>query len=228
MPVMETNQVSRWIDPVAARTTIAQKVVVAVSGLALAAWTLLHMVGTASVFAGPEVMNRSAEFLRATPLLWVLRVGLVALFVAHIVLAARLAERARRARPVSYATQAAQTSTWASRTMRITGPVLGLWIVYHVLHIYGPAHADYVPGDVFHNLVEGLRSPWVVATYVIATLLFAFHLAHGSMSALRSLGARPRLLRTARPIARLYVWGVTLGFLAPLVYALLGGWSPAG
>lgn len=214
-----------WFDPVVVRTSIAQKVAVAVGGLALAAWSFVHMAGTLSVFAGAETMNRYADFLRATPLLWIIRVGLLVAVGTHIVLSMQLAWRAHRARSQRYRTYVPQASTFASRTMRLSGPLLGAWIVYHILHMYGPAHASYVSGDVYHNLVIGLRSPWVNASYIAATLLFALHLEHGLMSAPRSLGAPSRWLRAIRPAVRTIVVLMVLGFLAPPLAALAGVWA---
>lgn len=219
------SESSGLFDPAIVRTTIAQKVVVAVGGLALAAWSFVHMAGTLSVFAGAETMNRYAEFLRATPLLWIIRLGLLVAVGTHIVLSLRLAWRARRARSHRYRVYVPQASTLASRSMRLSGPLLGAWIVYHILHMYGPAHGSYVSGDVYHNLVMGLRSPWVNVSYIVATLLFALHLHHGLTSAPRSLGARSRWLRGMRPAARAIVVLMVLGFLAPPVAALAGVWA---
>ena len=205
-------------------SSITKKAVVALTGLALSAWTLLHAAGVFGVFAGPEVMNHYAALLRSTGLLWVMRVGLAVAVVVHAGLALTLTRGARRARAQSYRREPFAVSTRAGRWMRSSGVLLAGWLVYHVAHMYGPAHADYVPGDVHHNLVTGLASPWVAATYVIASVLLVVHLHHGLVSTASTLGASARLRRKWEPVARGFLGVVALLLIAPPLAALAGYW----
>lgn len=213
------HQASSARLPTPLQASLSEKVLVALSGLFLLGWSVLHMLGNLSVFSGPETMNGYAEMLRSTGVVWVQRVLLVAALVLHAILTIRLLDRSRRARPVSYRFAPRTVSTWAGRSMRTTGPLLGAWLLYHVLHMYGPAHADYVPGDVHHNLVAGLQSPWIALSYLVATLLFALHLDHGTKSAWQTLGIGHRWQRVLRPLSRGLVMLLTLGFFAPVVAA---------
>jgi len=205
-------------------SSITKKAVVALTGLVLSAWTLLHAAGVFGVFAGPEVMNRYAALLRGTGLLWVMRLGLAFAVLAHAGLALTLTREARRARTQAYRREAFAVSSRAGRWMRSSGVLLAGWLVYHVAHMYGPAHHAYVPGDVHHNLVTGLASPVVAATYLVASLLLVVHLYHGLVSTLSTLGASARLRQKAAPLARGFLGLVALLLIAPSLAALMGYW----
>lgn len=207
------------------RSSITKKAAVALTGLVLSSWTLLHAAGVFGVFAGPEVMNRYAALLRSTGLLWVMRLGLLVAVVAHAGLALTLTREARLARPQSYRREPFALGARAGRWMRSSGVVLAAWLVYHIAHMYGPAHQAYVPGDVHHNLVTGLASPLVAVTYVIATLLLAVHLHHGLVSTASTLGASARIRHKLAPLARGFVGLVALLLVAPPLAALAGYWG---
>ena len=203
--------------------SVGLKALMAISGLLMALWLTLHMIGNLLVFGGPELMNGYALKLRATGLLWPMRIGLVALFVVHVVSAIVTSLRSHDARPTAYAQRLRwQTSSLASRTMRTGGILLALYVVYHVAHMYGVGHAHFIPGDVHHNLVSVLRSPLHAILYTLASLAVAFHLAHGLCSALRSLGvAGPQREQKVQRALSGWAWVVSLGFAAPALYYLL-------
>jgi len=211
--------------PAFRHSSIARKAVVALSGLVLAAWTLLHAAGVFGVFAGPAVMNHYAALLRATGLLWVMRLALALAVLAHAALALTLTREARLARAHSYRRQPFALNTRAGRWMRSSGVLLAAWLVYHVAQMYGPAHHDYVPGDVHHNLVTGLASPLVAVTYVLATLLLVVHLHHGLVSTVSTLGGSARLRQKAAPVGRGFLGLVALLLIAPPLAALIGYWG---
>jgi succinate dehydrogenase / fumarate reductase, cytochrome b subunit len=204
-------------------TSVGLKAVMAVSGLAMSGWVFLHMGGNLLVFAGPEVLDGYGAMLQGSPLVWLMRAGLLAAIVAHLGAAYVLTRRSRAARPERYRRPLArERSTLASRTMRTGGALVLLFLVYHLLHIYGPLHPSYVSGRVHHNLVAGLSHPLVAAVYAAATLVFGLHLHHGSASLFRSLGHARLFERGVRGASLTFSVVVTLGFLAPCVAALAG------
>jgi succinate dehydrogenase / fumarate reductase cytochrome b subunit len=203
---------------------VGLKIVVAVSGAALAGWTVLHMIGTLSVFSGPQTMNDYARLLRRAPaLLPVMRACLLVLFVAHVGLTVLLTRRSSAARPVGYGHRPAHRGSLTSRTMKVTGPLLGLWLVYHVLAMYGFVGAPHRSGDVYFNLVASLGSLTVNATYFVSAIFFGGHLWHGARSVLQTLGVSGGAQRKASPVALSVVVCVTLGLLLPSV-AVFFGW----
>ena len=174
----------------------------AVTGVILVLWVIGHMLGNLKAFVGPQALNSYAEGLRTIgeplfgrgQLLWIARVGLIAAAAIHIAAAANLALISRAARPVGYRKPPHLEVSYASRTMRWGGVIILAYAIYHLMHMtFGSAHPDFVPGDVYHNLLIGFRAWPVVAAYVFATALLMFHLYHGIWSGLQTLGmAQPR------------------------------------
>lgn len=173
------------------RSTIGRKVVMALSGLALLGFVVSHFIGNLLAYKGPEALNAYAEGLRHYPqLLWGARLGLLAAVAAHIWASVSLTRSNLQARPQSYDERANLASTYASRTMVVSGPLLAIFIVYHLMHLtVGNAHGSFIPGDVYHNFVSGFRVPLVSAFYIVAMVALGLHMRHGIYSMLQTLGA---------------------------------------
>lgn len=204
--------------------SVLLKVAMAVTGLAMAGWLTLHMLALMMVFAGPELMNGYGVALRGTGLLWPVRTVLVAALGVHVVCAVWTSQQAWSARPTRYGVALrSRVTTLAARSMRASGALLLVYVLYHVAQIYGVGHPDYIAGDVHHNLLQILLRPLQAALYVAAAALVSLHLAHGLGSALISLGLVAR--KRARLVRRsLEAWAalVTLGFTTVALAPLLG------
>jgi succinate dehydrogenase / fumarate reductase cytochrome b subunit len=208
-------------------STLGKKVVMAVTGLIMIVFLVLHMAGNLQAFQGAEKFNGYAALLHGPlhEVVLIQRVVLLLSVVLHIIAATQLTLLDRAARPVAYAKQQVQAATAASRTLRVGGVVLLVFIVLHLLHFTtGDLHPSFLPGDAYHNLVTGLANPLVVVGYLIAMAAIGLHLYHGAWSSLRSLGAAsPSPHPRARPIAGAIALVVWLGFsVIPL--AVLAGW----
>jgi succinate dehydrogenase / fumarate reductase, cytochrome b subunit len=178
-------------------STIGRKVVMAGSGLVLFGFVVGHMLGNLQVYMGAEALNAYAVFLREFlhgAGIWIARAALLAAVALHIWAATSLTLDNRAARPVGYRQIRHRESTYASRTMVWSGPILLLFIAYHLMHFtFGNLHPDFRAGDVYHNFVVGFR-PWPVSLfYVLAMLALGLHLYHGVWSMLQTLGlSHPR------------------------------------
>lgn len=172
--------------------SIALKAVMALTGLVLYGFVFVHMVGNLQLYQGPEKINAYAAFLKSVPaVLWGFRAVLLGAVVLHAVSAFVLWRRNRAARPVGYAGQDFQAATLTSRTMYWTGPMLGLFIVYHLLHLtVGSAHPSFSHTDVYTNLVVAFSNPAVSIFYVLAMVALGFHLFHGAVSLFQTLGLK--------------------------------------
>jgi succinate dehydrogenase / fumarate reductase cytochrome b subunit len=200
-------------------STVGKKIVMAVSGLIMVGFVIVHMAGNLQLFEGADRLNSYSAFLHgpANELLWIVRVVLIVALVAHVVSAYQLTVIDRAARPVPYAKRELQAATIGSRTMRVGGVVLLIFIVLHILHITTLTlqPAPLVEGDVYGNVIASFRIWWVTLLYVIAMLALGLHLYHGAWSSVRTLGfERGRLDPFKRPVAialAVIVWaGFTL------------------
>ena len=205
------------------RSTIGLKFVMAVTGVILSGFVLVHMAGNLQVFQGEKALNDYAKLLRVEPaLLWLARLVLIGSVGLHIAAWLVLFKRNQRARPVAYRKVTRRESSFASRSMRWTGPLLLAFIVYHILHLTtGTVHPDFREGDAYYNLVTGLRVLPVAIVYVLAMLALGFHLWHGVWSLFQTLGAEQARYESAgRRTATVFTVVVVLGFIAvPLLIA---------
>ncbi|HMA02260.1 MAG: succinate dehydrogenase cytochrome b subunit [Gemmatimonas sp.] len=200
-------------------STVGKKIVMAVSGLIMVGYVILHMAGNLQIFEGAARLNTYSAFLHgpANEALWIIRVVLIVALIAHVVSAYQLTIIDRAARPVPYVKREMQVATVASRTMRIGGVLLLLFIVLHVLHFTTLTlqPAPLVEGDVYANVIASFRIWWVTLFYVVAMIALGFHLYHGAWSSVRTLGfERGRLDPFRRPVAialAIIIWaGFTL------------------
>src|SRR5688572_13594475 len=138
-------------------STLGRKVVMAVTGVMLFGFVIAHLAGNLLLYLGPEAINTYAVKLRELGAgLWAARAGLLVAVLAHIWAAVSLTKSNIQARPVGYARRDDVAATYASRTMAWSGPLLALFIVYHLMHFtFGNAHPSFVEGDVYNNMVRG-------------------------------------------------------------------------
>lgn len=204
------------------QSAVGKKWVMAWSGIVLMGYVLAHMVGNLKVYLGAEELNHYAEWLRelATPALprtvalWLMRGALITAFGLHVHAAYGLTRMNRRARPVGYATSRDYiAASYASRTMRWTGVIVGLFVVFHLMDLtWGNANGDFIRGDPYHNLVHSFSRIPVAAVYVVANVALALHLYHGAWSLFRSLGwTHPRFNPWQRRFATGFAAAVLLG-----------------
>jgi succinate dehydrogenase / fumarate reductase cytochrome b subunit len=222
----------------AARSSVAIKALMAVSGLIMIGYLLAHMYGNLKIFAGPDAFNGYAHHLRTigepilphAGLLWIIRVVLLVSVVAHALSAFALWKRSSVARGGSrrYRSTGSRTGvqrTYSSFTLRWGGIVILLFVAYHLLHLtFNVVHPGGAADNPYSRVVNGFQIWWDVALYTVALLAVGFHLRHGTWSALTTLGlhtssvARRRLNLLAYAVAGV----VTVGFLLP-PYAILFG-----
>ena len=215
------------------RSNIGLKVLMAITGVVMIGYLIGHVSGNMLIFAGPDAINNYSKFLHNSKgLLWGTRVLLLASVLVHIWATLRFLKLRSDARPVAYASKGAHGTTWAARTMYWSGPVIALFIVYHILHLTtGTLHPTYSKNvdaehhvvDVYANLVEGFQRPLASGIYIVAMLAIAFHLSHGVWSMLQTIGVnRPNWEPALRCVAVLAGVLITAGFIAVPVAVLLG------
>ncbi len=214
------------------RSSVGKKVVMAFTGAVLFLWIVAHMIGNLKAFQGREHLNAYAEGLRTVggpffgpgQVLWLVRSVLLVCVVLHVVAALQLWWLSRAARPVAYQQAPHLELSYASRTLRWGGVIIFFYVWYHLMHFtWGTVHPDFIPGDVYHNLVVGFQAWPVAALYIVAVGALAFHLYHGVWSALQTLGLNhPRYNRYRRAVAAVVAVALFVGFVSVPVGVLTG------
>lgn len=224
------------------RTAVGKKAVMAVTGLVLFGFVLVHMFGNLKLYmgkyadgphAGQYVIDVYGEGLRTFgapffghgQFLWLARLALLAAVGFHMWSAWVVTRQSWAARPDRYAIRTYLKADYASRTMRWGGVILAFYIAFHLADLtFGVANPGFQPGQVYRNMVASFSNPLVAGLYVVANVLLGLHLYHGLWSFFQTLGwNNPKFNSWRRSFATAFAWIVTLGNVSfPL--AVLMGW----
>jgi succinate dehydrogenase / fumarate reductase cytochrome b subunit len=207
-------------------SSLGKKYIMAVSGLVLFLFVVAHLAGNLQIFLGAEAINRYGHFLQSNPeLIWPARLFLLLMLVLHVWSAITLSRQNRAARPVAYGEYKPVGSSYASRTMLMSGLIIFAFIIYHLLHftvqvqyvnLTGKNFVDFTDPekrhDIFKMMVVGFNNPFVSGFYILGIALLSLHLSHGVSAMFQSLGWKnkvygPCLDKAARVIAVLIFVG---------------------
>ena len=209
------------------QSTNGKKVVMAVTGVMMFGFVVGHMLGNLQMFEAPEHINAYGHFLHNLgELLWLERGVMLLAIALHILATVQLALRNKAARPVGYSRQQAINSSYASRTMYWSGPIVLAFIIFHLLQFtagYVHPHATFTEGEVYANVVSGFQVWWVSAWYIFSMCLLGLHLSHGLWAMFQSVGlGHPRLTPMLRNAARAIAVVIVLGYISIPIAVLLG------
>jgi succinate dehydrogenase / fumarate reductase cytochrome b subunit len=176
---------------------IGKKAVMAVTGVILFGYVVGHLLGNLQIYSSdPNQINRYAAFLHnpanAIPL-WAIRAFLLVAVVLHITAACQLWAQNSAARPVGYYKKDDVPASYAARTMKWSGVIVGAFIIFHVLHLTVGAVVpiqEIGPNEpnVRANVISGFQNPAISGFYILAMILLCMHLYHGLWSMFQSVG----------------------------------------
>lgn len=224
----------RWIF-----SSIGKKTVVAVTGALLVLFLIGHLLGNMSLYLGQDAINAYAQKLHSLgPLLWVVRLGLLAVFLSHIFFTVLLIAESHRAAGGSlkkYAVPASMGATIFVRTMKYTGLIVFAFVVFHLAHftlgfVQPEAHAlrQAMPDgtsrpDVYSMVILGFQNVPISIFYIVSLTLLAFHLSHGIGSLFQTLGIANRRLRPVfEKGGAILAWALWAGYVSIPLSILAG------
>ncbi len=204
-------------------SSIGKKIMVAAAGLLLCGFLITHLLGNLLMFVGGDAFNKYAEALEHNPLLPIAEIGLVALFVVHIILAYRATYLNRAARPEGYQVYKGKGArTPGSRTMAITGTLVLAFVIIHVATFkYDVGGFKGMAGEegLFAHVLGWFANPWYAAFYVLAVGGVGLHLSHGVQSAIQTFGLNhPRYTPLIKKAGLAFAGLIFLGFASFPVY----------
>lgn len=214
-----------------ATSSVMKKQAMGVTGLLLCGFLVSHLAGNCLIYFGPEAFNTYAHKLVTNPLIYIAEAILALIFLSHIALAARLTIENKMARPTSYYMRQAtgRGSTLASSTMPITGIIILIFLVLHIIQFkfgayYEATYDGVVMRDLYRLLIEYFSSPLAVAWYIFCMLALGLHVSHGFWSAFQSIGFNhPKYTPVLKLLAKLYALVITVGFSALPIYCYMQG-----
>ncbi|HZK04392.1 MAG TPA: succinate dehydrogenase cytochrome b subunit [Actinomycetaceae bacterium] len=217
----------------ARNTTVAWKILMAVTGIVFVIFVLAHMYGNLKVIQGPEAYNGYAEWLRIAfypvlperGLLWLMRIALILSLGVHVLAALRLWNRARIARGTPYVKKKDVVTTYAARTMRWGGVIIFGFLVFHLAQftwLMVNIGADYQAMMPYDRMVFTFQQWYWVGLYAIVMVTLGLHVRHGLWSLMATLGGnRQKWERTINWVAILVSAALVVGFMLPPVLIFL-------
>ncbi|MEQ9408295.1 MAG: succinate dehydrogenase cytochrome b subunit [Fuerstiella sp.] len=218
-------------------TSVGQKILMALTGLALCGFLVAHLAGNLLLYSGAEQFNEYAERLHSLgPVLWAAELGLLATFVIHICLAVSTAAMSLRARGSSYAEKESKQSTFvllgggASNWMVPTGLAILVFLILHVSDMkFNLRGVGVGEEDTFEHVKAVLNNNVTRIVYLIGLVALGIHLSHGVSSAFQTLGINhARWNGLIRIAGVLFAWAIALGFMSLLAWAFNAAAAAAG
>ena len=210
-------------------SSVGSKLLIALTGLGLLVFLILHLSGNLLFVVGPAAFNEYSHRLVSNPLIYVIEAGLLAVFLLHVYKTINLYLGSREARPVRYVRKeragGPSRKNAASSTMILTGLITLVFVVLHLRTFKFGAWYLTERGvrDLYRLQLEVFSSPGYVVFYMISMVVIGFHLWHGVPSAAQSLGfdrlTDTKILWIGRVVAIVIAGGF---FLLP-VYTYLAG-----
>lgn len=207
------------------KSTIGQKQLMALTGLAWCGFVLSHMLGNILLFVSAEAYNKYSHALVSNPLIYLAEAFLVLTLLAHIGRGVAVTIRNRQAKHIANlkGLSGEKNSSFAVKTMIFQGVLIFLFVVYHLVTfkfgtVYMANYGGVEMRDIHKLVVEVFQSPTYVLFYVVMMWILALHLSHGFHSSLQTLGLHhPKYNSKIKCLSHLYAGAVSIGFaLQPL------------
>ncbi|RTQ45408.1 succinate dehydrogenase cytochrome b subunit [Hymenobacter gummosus] len=190
-----------WLSN-ALTSSIGRKIIMAVTGLFLCSFLVIHLIGNLQLFKndGGDAFNVYSHFMGTNPVIRTIEWVLVAGFVFHIYEAIALTGKNRKARGSQgyVENRIGQNSPWASRNMGLLGTVILFFLIVHLYNFFWRARFGTLDKDINNHddlytlVVTSFHEWWYVLLYVLAQVALCYHLIHGFKSAFQSLGLTHR------------------------------------
>ena len=195
---------------------------VALAGLALCVFLLIHLAGNLFLFVGEGAFNHYAEALASNKALPIAEALLFLVFALHILVSLKLRWENKQARPVSYDEYHSKGGrSWGSRSMTWTALLV---LAFLIIHIKTFRFGNDTNG-LYQLVMDWFRNPWYAGFYVAALIALGFHLSHGIQSGFQTLGLNhPKYTPAIRKIGFAFAFIVCAGFASIPIWAyFIGG-----
>nr|WP_299385968.1 succinate dehydrogenase cytochrome b subunit [Allomuricauda sp.] len=209
------------------KSSIARKVVMALSGLFLVIFLVLHVtINLASVFS-PDFFNEASHFMGYNPLVqYIMQPILIVGVIVHFVMGFYLERQNKLARGVNYVQyKGSANAPWVSRNMIYSGLVILAFLFLHFydfwIHEMTYKYIEVNPEDptrYYAETVEKFEPFWRTIIYVISFVLLSLHLWHGFSSSFQSMGVNNKYTPGIKSFTKIFAVVVPLAFVFIALY----------
>lgn len=208
-------------------TSLARKFVMALSGLFLVIFLVLHVTINLASVISPDFFNEASHFMGYNPIVqYAMQPILILGVIVHFVMGFVLEYQNRAARGVSYVQfKGSANAPWVSRNMIYSGLVvlafLGLhfydfW-VHEMVYKYVESNPE-DPTRYYAETVEKFAPFWRTILYVVSFGLLGLHLWHGFQSSFQSMGVNNKYTAGIKTFTKLFAVLVPLAFAFIAIY----------
>ncbi len=208
-------------------SSLGRKLLMAITGLFLCSFLIVHLVGNLALFYSPDDFNLYTRFMSTNGMIRIAEIILFLGIIIHAVDAVMLTKANKKARPVKYAMDN-KKSTWVSRNMGITGSLVLAFIIIHlntflITYKFGEVGQVLIDGeqvkDMYDVVVKAFGMKLYSVVYIVALAILGMHLNHGFQSAFQSLGLNhKRYTPGIKKAGTIFAIAITIGFIAFPVY----------
>ncbi|MFQ3573562.1 MAG: succinate dehydrogenase cytochrome b subunit [Thermodesulfovibrionales bacterium] len=178
---------------------VGKKIIMAVTGLFLLLFLIVHLIGNSTIYIGPDGINTYAKGLHSLPpLVWSFRIAMLLVFSLHVYFGIRLTLENRQAKPNGYAISKTLKTTFGSKTMIWSGLIILAFLIYHLLHFtlqVTQPHFVAVQNpdafgrpDVYKMIILSFQKIAISLIYAVGLSALMIHLTHGVQSIFQTLG----------------------------------------
>jgi succinate dehydrogenase / fumarate reductase cytochrome b subunit len=203
-------------------SSIGKKFVMALTGILLIVFLLIHLAGNLSLYGGESAFNAYAGTLESfKPIIRVIEVILALIFIFHIIHGVWTWFENKKAKTKSYAVNAkSKDSSIFSRTMIQSGSIIFIFLFIHLQTFWYPYNTG--ASDNLYSIVTGwFATAWYSWFYIFAMILLGFHLNHGFQSAFQTFGwNHKKYFSLVQKIGTIYAILMAVGFASLPIYFL--------
>ena len=209
------------------KSSLARKVVMALSGLFLVFFLAQHFTINITSVIDPETFNTWSHFMGYNPLVqFILQPILIAGVIIHFVMGFVLELQNRSARGVSYVKYKGNANaSWVSRNMIYSGLVILAFLGLHMydfwVHEMSYKYIDVLPENptrYYEETVHKFEPFWRTVLYVISFVLLSLHLWHGFASSFQSMGVNNKYTPFIKTVTKIFSVVIPLGFAFIALY----------
>ena len=211
-------------------STISSKVVMAIAGLFLMSFLIVHLSINLLMLAGDEGIKfgKAVEFMTTNPAIKIFEYVLFGGFIIHMIIGVIIEIRNYFVRPIKYAVSSKANTSFFSKYMIYTGAFIFIFLVLHFTNFFFvklglvsvPEFAS-SKHDFFTMAWHLFANPYFSTIYIICFILLGLHLNHAFQSAFQTLGLNhPKYTPFIKFISSVYSIAIVIGFSIIPVYFL--------